>query len=157
MKNTPGNKKNKIILFYSEIIFALTKASKAALSYYQNTPQYSQVPGWNKKIKSLHSAARYAFLTWVHNGRPRHGVYFKKMKVTRKEFKLSLRHCIKLKEQYKSDALATALQSSSSRTAFLKKVRAMLEKIITAFHSLLAMPLVRLRLQICGNATTVDF
>ena len=63
----------EIILFYSEIISALTKASKAALSYHQNTPQYSQVPGWNKKIKSLHSAACYAFLTWVHNGCPRHG------------------------------------------------------------------------------------
>ena len=36
---------NEIILFYSEIISALTKASKAALSYHQNTPQYSQVPG----------------------------------------------------------------------------------------------------------------
>ena len=81
---------NEIILFYSEIISALTKASKAALSYHQNTPQYSQVSGWNKKIKSLHSAARYAFLTWVHNGRPKHGVYFEKMKVTRKKFKLSL-------------------------------------------------------------------
>ena len=69
---------NEIILFYSEIISALTKASKAALSYHQNTFQYSQVPGWNKKIKSLHSAARYAFLTWVHNGRPKHGVYFEK-------------------------------------------------------------------------------
>ena len=79
---------NEIILFYSEIISALTKASKATLSYHQNTPQYSQVPGWNKKIKSLHSAARYAFLTWVHNGRPKHGVYFEKMKVTRKKFKL---------------------------------------------------------------------
>ena len=84
---------NEIILFYSEIISALTKASKAALSYHQNTPQYSQVTVWNKKIKSLHSAARYAFLTWVHNGRPKHGVYFKKMKVTRKKFKLSLRYC----------------------------------------------------------------
>ena len=63
----------EIILFYSEIISALTKASKAALSYHQNTLQYSQVPGWNKKIKSLHSAACYAFLTWVHNGCPRHG------------------------------------------------------------------------------------
>ena len=40
---------NRIILFYSEIISALTKASKAALSYHQNTPQYSQVPEWNKK------------------------------------------------------------------------------------------------------------
>ena len=52
---------NEIILFYSEIISALTKASKAALSYHQNTSQYSQVPGWNKKIKSLLLAARYAF------------------------------------------------------------------------------------------------
>ena len=42
---------NEIIHLYSEIISALTKASKAALSYYQNTPQYSQVPGWNKKNK----------------------------------------------------------------------------------------------------------
>ena len=32
---------NEIILFYSEIISVLTKASKAALSYHQNTPQYS--------------------------------------------------------------------------------------------------------------------
>ena len=38
---------NEIILFYSEIIFALTKASKAALSYHQNTHQYSQ--GGTKK------------------------------------------------------------------------------------------------------------
>ena len=119
---------NEIILFYSEIISALTKASKAALSYHQNTPQYSQVSGWNKKIKSLHSAARYAFLTWVHNGRPKHGVYFEKMKITRKKFKLSLRHCRRLKEQHKSDALATALQSSSSRTAFWKKVRVVYRK-----------------------------
>ena len=119
---------NKIILFYSEIISALTKASKAALSYHQNTPQYSQVPGWNKKIKFLHSAARYAFLTWVHDDRPRHGVYFEKMKVTRKKFKLSLKHCRKLKEQHKSDVLATALHSSFSRTAFWKKVRAVYRK-----------------------------
>ena len=106
----------------------MTKTSKAALSYHQNTPQYSQVPGWNKKIKSLHSTARYAFLTWVHNGRPKYGVYFEKMKVTRKKFKLSLRHCRRLKEQHKSDALATALQSSSLRTAFWKKVRAVYRK-----------------------------
>ena len=85
---------------------------------HQNTPQYSQVRAWNKKIKFLHSASRYAFLTWVHNGRPRHGVYFEKMKVTRKKFKLSLKHCKKLKEQHKSDALAASLHSSSSRTAF---------------------------------------
>ena len=106
----------------------MTKASKAASSYYQNTPQYSQVPGWNKKIKSLHSAACYAFLTWVHNGCPKHGVYFEKIKVTCKKFKLSLRHCRRLKEQHKLDALATALQSSSSRTAFWKKVRAVYRK-----------------------------
>ena len=106
----------------------MTKASRAALSYHQNARQYSQVPGWNKKIKSLHSAARCAFLTWVHNGRPKHGVYFEKMEVTRKKFKLSLRHCRRLKEQHKSDALATALQSSSSRTVFWKKVRAVYRK-----------------------------
>ena len=116
---------NEIILFYSEITSVLTKASKAALSYHQNTPQYSQVSGWNKKIKSLHSAACYAFLTWVHNGRPR--VYFEKMKVIRKKFKLSL-HCRKLKKQHKLDALATALQSSSLKTAFWKKVRAVYRK-----------------------------
>ena len=70
---------NEIILFYSEIISALTKASKAAFSYHQNTPQYSRVLGWNKKIKSLHSAARYAFLTWVHNAHPKHGVCFENL------------------------------------------------------------------------------
>ena len=56
------------------------------------------------------------------------GVYFEKMKVTRKKFKLSLRHCRKLKKQHKSDALVTALQSSSSRTAFWKKVHAVYRK-----------------------------
>ena len=50
------------------------------------------------------------------------------MKVTRKKFKLSLRHCRRLKEQHKSDALATVLQSSSLRTAFWKKVRAVYRK-----------------------------
>ena len=144
---------NKIILFYSEIISALTKASKAALSYHQNTPQYSQVPGWNKKTKSLHSAACYAFLTWVYNCRPRHGVYFEKMKVTRKKFKLSLRHYRKLKDQPKSDALATALQSTSSRTAFWKKVRVVYRKDNNSIPLFVG----RLMLQIYGNATIVDF
>ena len=64
----------------------------------------------------------------MHNGRPKHGVYLEKIKVTRKKFKLSLRHCRRLKEQHKSDALATALQSSSSRTTFWKKVRAVYRK-----------------------------
>ena len=64
----------------------------------------------------------------AHNGRPRHGVYFEKMKVTHRKFKLSLKHCRKLKKQHKSDALATALHSSSSRTAFWKKVRAVYRK-----------------------------
>ena len=148
---------NEIILFYSEIISALTKASKAALSYHQNTPQYSQVPGWNKKIKSLHSAARYAFLTWVHNGRPKHGVFFEKMKVTRKKFKLPLRHCRRLKKQHKSDALAMLFNQVLQEQHFGKKYVQCTEKIITAFHSLWAMPLVSLMLQICGKATTVDF
>ena len=110
-----------------------------------------------QKIKSLHSAARYAFLTWVHNGRPKHGVYFEKMEVTRKKFKLSLRHCRRLKEQHKSDALATALQSSSSRTAFWKKVRAVYRKDNNSIPLSVAMPLVSLMLQICGKATTVVF
>ena len=64
----------------------------------------------------------------MHNGRLKHGVYFEEMKVIRKKFKLSLRHCRRLKEQHKLNALATALQSSSLKTAFWKKACAVYRK-----------------------------
>ena len=101
---------NEIILFYSEIISALTKAFKGSIKLSSEYPSIFSGFRVEQKIKSLHSAARYAFLTWVHNGRSKHGVYFEKMKVTCKKFELSLRHCRRLKEQHKSNALATALQ-----------------------------------------------
>ena len=57
--------------------------------------KYKVIPGWNRRVKSLHKSAREHYLTWLRNGKARTGIDFDRMNESRKNFKLELKNCRK--------------------------------------------------------------
>lgn len=92
-----------------------------------HTPDHSaefQIPGWTDCCSEAHRLAREAFLVWRANNRPRHGVLFDNMRVTRAHFKYLLRQCKIDKDSKVSDSIAKKLLSRNSKSFWseIKKV-----------------------------------
>ena len=68
------------------------------------------VPGWNDFVQDKHTAARNAYLEWLHSGKPRCGHLFQHMQRTRANFKLALRYCKQQELQLRADAHANSLR-----------------------------------------------
>ena len=64
------------------------------------------VPGWGDIVQDKYDASRAAFLEWVSWGRPRSGVIFEQMFMSRCRagFKLALRFCRQHEDQLKANA-----------------------------------------------------
>jgi len=72
------------------------------------------VPGWNDFVQDKHTAARNAYLEWLHSGKPRCGYLFQHMQRTRANFKLALRYCKQQELQLRADAHASSLRDKDS-------------------------------------------
>ena len=82
------------------------------------------VPGFNEHLKDLHEKARQCYLQWKASGRSRSDHTHAEMRVSRLQFKYTLRHCRANETMMRADALANALKNKNS-TAFWKDVQKM--------------------------------
>ena len=78
----------------------------------------------SEHLKDLHEKARQCYLEWKASGRSRSDYTHAEMRVSRLQFKYTLRHCRANKTMMRADALANALKNKKS-TAFWKDVQMM--------------------------------
>ena len=77
--------------------------------------------GWDDHVSELHHNARYGYLTWRNNSKPRHGPEYEDMKLSRARFKLALRKCRRNEELIIADAMANELKKNEC-AGFWKEV-----------------------------------
>ena len=73
-------------------------------------------------VKSKHQIAKAAFRLLVICNRPKTGDIYRNMTKTKKDFKYSLRQCLKNAEMHKANGLAAALQADKAKKSFWQKV-----------------------------------
>ena len=66
--------------FYDAIMGTLKMSSQSLITNCKCDFKHTVVPGWNDKVKELHSAAQDACLIWRAIGKPRQGDVFNAMK-----------------------------------------------------------------------------
>ncbi|KAJ2950223.1 hypothetical protein O0L34_g11585 [Tuta absoluta] len=104
---------HKILIdkLYNDTITVLSQAaikSKNSNNVKRKTVKKPTVTGWNKHVRDAHGQARQDFELWSQYGRPKTGVYYDKMCLSKRIFKAKLAWCLKHKEQIKMDILATS-------------------------------------------------
>jgi len=113
--------KTAISNLYEDLIKVLTRASTHLET---NNRKYRKVPGWDTYCKEIHSIAREHFLEWIANGRPRQGVFFDNMKVSRANFKRVIRDCLDKESTANCDLLAKHYLAKDTKQ-FWTKIRSM--------------------------------
>ena len=82
-----------------EMYFILKRSVEVSSKKFMKTKirknKYKVIPGWNRRVKSLHVSAREHYLVWLLNGKMRSGIYFDNMCASRKLFKEELHRCKK--------------------------------------------------------------
>ena len=111
--------------YYDNICDTLVVVSKKYIpsSTFKCSSDYI-VPGFNEHLKDLHEKARQCYLQWKASGRSRSDHTHAEMRVSRLQFKYTLRHCRANETMMRADALANALKNKNS-TAFWKDVQKM--------------------------------
>ena len=74
-------------------MFCIRKAVSDIIPKRKCADSHFNVPGWNAYVRDKHDLAREAYLVWVYDGKPKHGLHFETMKRTRAIFKLAVRYC----------------------------------------------------------------
>ena len=78
---------------YAILVNAVSVASQVYRKRYIRKNKYKVIPGWNRRVKNLHSIAREHYLKWLNTGRIRDTVEFHMMSDSRKVFKKALNDC----------------------------------------------------------------
>ncbi|KAJ8737185.1 hypothetical protein PYW07_000456 [Mythimna separata] len=91
---------------YSEITNCLCRAASLSQSDNKTFNKVKRVIGWNYHIKDLHAQARLAFQLWLLHGKPKQGVIYDNMVVTRKTFKNKIKWCQNNEKQIQMDIIA---------------------------------------------------
>ena len=104
---------HEIYCAYSQIIHALHGAGTKCIGV-AKCKQNWVIPGWIDHVAELHLNARDWYLIWRNNSKPRHGLEYEDMKLSRARFKLALRECRGNEELMKADAMANKLKHNDS-------------------------------------------
>ena len=105
---------------YEKVISIMKRAGKAVCGVIN--PRERPQLGWNDLVGESHTLAREAFLNWVALGKPRQGMIFEQMKITRARFKYTLRNARRQEEQIRNNILSQKLTSNQSK-AFWNKIK----------------------------------
>ncbi|KAL0810124.1 hypothetical protein ABMA28_010924 [Loxostege sticticalis] len=102
---------HKLIIdkMYNSIVCTLREAAIVTHEHRECRNKY--VVGWNKYVKPFHSDARTCFRMWVLYGKPKIGIYYEKMKETRKLFKSKIKWCQDNEQKIKMQILATHIKT----------------------------------------------
>ena len=73
--------------FYQDVMFCIRKAVSDTIPKRKCADSHSNVPGWNAYVRDKHDLTREAYLVWVYDCKPKHGLHFETMKRTRAVFK----------------------------------------------------------------------
>ena len=103
---------SSIAEYYRKVLCAIEGATKANIPLKKSGDDSYNVPGWNDYVDEKHSEARYAYLEWLREGKPRFGLLFQRMQRTRANFKLAFRFCRQHELQLRADACATNLKNN---------------------------------------------
>jgi hypothetical protein len=102
--------------YYDAVMSSITEACHLTIPRFTQKSHRCAVPGWNDYVDEKHSVARSAFLDWVAEGKPRHGLSFKIMTKTRAAFKLALRYCKQHEDMMRADSYAKSLSGKEFKS-----------------------------------------
>jgi hypothetical protein len=95
---------------------SITEACHLTIPRFTQKSHRCAVPGWNDYVDEKHSVARSAFLDWVAEGKPRHGLSFKIVTKTRAAFKLALRYCKQHEDMMRANSYAKSLSGKEFKS-----------------------------------------
>ena len=115
---------------YVVLVNAVSMASQIFRKRYIRKHKYKVIPGWNRRVKQLHSIAREHYLKWLNTGRIRNTVEFQMMSDSRKVFKKALNDCkqnefeetcVSIEEKFKNKQMTQFWQDVRKRKINNKK------------------------------------
>ena len=106
--------------YYDDINRSMVSAGRAHAVKTSNN--YTVIAGWNDLVSDAHSVARADFLNWCRLGKPRQGLDFHAMRVSRARFKYALRACRANAERLQADGCANSLLGKDYNQ-FWKQIR----------------------------------
>ena len=116
-----NNAHKKSLNFLFETILEIISISSENFPVYHNNKS-RRVVGWNLHCRNLYKTARLDFLSWHENGRPRIGVRFEKMKLSRSDFRNALNYCRKNESKIRKEILLAKF-NHNNKSDFWKELR----------------------------------
>ena len=104
------------------MIFEAISISSELLPKYNNNEKNHIVIGWNNYCKNKYSNARHHYMLWHEGGKPRNGLLFENMKLSRSDFKGALKYCRNNEMKIRKENLLAKL-NSTNKSLFWKEVR----------------------------------
>ena len=124
-KKVGCNDKNHLLELtdiYRRLVTSVSFASQRHARAKRKKNKYRVIPGWNRRVKSVHKLARDNYLKWLENGRERNTNEFNLMKNSRREFKQALNECI-MNEQAERDISIEEKYKQNNYSGFWKDVK----------------------------------
>ena len=106
------NHRTAISGFLSSIVGALQSSSETKEFSERN---YIHIPGWNDFVKEFHREARGDYLSWREQGKPREGLLFDRMNLSKSQFKRMIRFCKENEEKIISNKIASGLRGNRKK------------------------------------------
>ena len=114
------NHKENLSILHNKIIEAIFLAAEVFPSF--SNKKELRIIGWNNYCKDKYNVARYHYMVWHLNGKPRQGSLFESMKIHRSVFKNALNYCRKNEMNIRKENLL-AKYSTANKSVFWKEVR----------------------------------
>ena len=87
--------------FYNAIISVLHKSTEKCIpTSVLKSGNYTTIPGWNYYVKEHHIVAKDALSLWRFNNKPKFGLVYHSMRVSRARFKYALRYTKHIETPY---------------------------------------------------------
>ena len=106
-------------------------AAELALPCVRKDHSCKVVPGWNDYCKDLYREGRRCFMAWCNMGRPRTGMIFDSMKLSRSNFKSALNFCKKNELNIRRKKLIDSFRDKN-KSNFWKNVRNLSKKVVSS-------------------------
>ena len=104
------------------MIFDAISISSELLPKYNSSKKDKFVIGWDSYCKNKYSIARHHYLLWHQGGKPRNGLLFDNMKLSRSDFKNALKYCRNNEMKIRKENLLAKL-NSTKKSLFWNEVR----------------------------------
>ncbi|KAI3378977.1 hypothetical protein SNEBB_007866, partial [Seison nebaliae] len=107
--------KKDINQFYNDIVGTLKRVGKQCLGQREASTSHNQIAGWNEYVASAYEDARQWYKRWLQAGRPRHGDLAAHYRISKAQFKYTLRNVRNNEKLIKVNQLAQHLLNHEPR------------------------------------------